>query len=318
MKTNVLKPFAECSDVSTTTTAALNAAISAFIANQDIRHNTPATYKRALKQFFNWVEESGRQVADLARKDVLSFKRALEAADYSPNTINSYLTALRRFYTFLSLQGYKNITEGIKSERTASTDRFEKSDFTSEQAAAIVEAVRADGSRRDVAIIETMIRCGLRTIEVVRATVGDIQEVGGGYILRVVGKGDKIRFVPLTAKTYAAINDYLRRDRRNARPNEPLFISEAHQCKGAALTTASVSRLAKKYIRAIGIDDSRHTAHSMRHTTAALIYESTHDLDRIQQLLGHSNPATTQIYAKQAMQRDYFAHSPNTCIDNLF
>lgn len=307
------------SSLSLTIADSVEQAINAFIADQDIRHNTPATYRKALRQFFAWVDASGRRTDTLQRADILQFKRSMESADYSPNTINSYLTAIRRFYTFLGLHGYANIAAGIKSERTTNAQRFEKSDFTAQQAAALIDRATTYGTLRDAAIIELMIRCGLRTIEVARATVGDLQQTGEGVVLRVVGKGDKIRYVPVTPKAYDSIRRYLRIERGGtARASEPLFTSNAHQCKGGQLSTATISRMAKNYIRMIGIDDDRHTAHSLRHTTASIIYEQSHDLDRIQQLLGHASPATTQIYAKQAMQRDFVRNSPNAVIDAMF
>lgn len=317
MKSNILTTTT--ATAATAAAANIEVAVNAFLANQDVRHNTPATYKRALKQFFVWVEGTGRHTDTLERTDVLTFKRWMEREDYSPNTINSYLTAIRRFYSFLELNGYNNIAKGIKSERTTNTQRFEKSDFTANQAAAILQAVNTNGTLRDIAILELMIRCGLRTIEVSRLTIADLQIIDTDTAtLRVLGKGDKVRFVPVTAKALKAIQRYLMHDRKERLAGaEPLFASEAHQNNGGQLSTATISRIAKRYIRATGIDDDRHTAHSLRHTTAALIYEQSHDLDRIQQLLGHSNPATTQIYARQAMQRDFMKNSPNSVIDAI-
>lgn len=292
--------------------------IDVFLSYQDINHNTPETYRRALRQFFGWVLQTGRQVDTLTRADVLQWRQHLRDRKLSPNTINSYLTALRRFYDFCELHGItSNIAKGIKSERTNSADEHEKSDFTATQAANILQAAETTGNRRDVAIMALLFRCGLRTVEIVRANVGDIALFGDVYILTVHGKGDKRRRVVLTPKAWAAVNNYLSVDRRGAKDTEPLFTSNAHQCKGGRMATASVSRMCKRNIRAVGINDSKHTAHSCRHTTAGLIYSQTHDLDRIQQLLGHSDPATTQIYAKQAMQADYFRNAPNLCIDNL-
>lgn len=296
-----------------TTKQRIAAAISAFVANIDVADSTPATYRKSLNQFFAYIAASGRDVESIDKGDIIAFKKYLQHNGYKPTTINSYLTALRQFCKFV---GFGDMIEGIKSVKMGST--YEKGDFTAEQAAAIVAAVRADGNRRDIAIIETLLRCGLRTIEAARLTIGDMELQGNAYVMKVHGKGDKFRIVPLTATAWRAICDYLQHDRKGAKDSEPLFASEAHQNQGGTLSTATISRLCKKYIRAIGINDSRHTAHSLRHTTAGLIYEQTHDLDRIQTLLGHSNPATTQIYAKMAMQRDFMQNAPNQVIDTLF
>lgn len=313
MKNTISTISANYTLTTATTAEQINALVSAFVANIDVADSTPRTYKKSLTQFFDYLEASGRSIATTDKADIIAFKKYLQDNDYKPTTINSYLTAIRQFCKFC---GCADMVEGVKSAKIGST--YEKGDFTKEQAAAIVANVQADGNRRDIAIINVLLRCGLRTIEASRAKIGDIALQGNTYVLRVVGKGSKIRFVPLTATTWQAINDYLTHDRRGAKDTEPLFASDAHQSKGGHLSTATISRLCKKYIRSIGINDSRHTAHSLRHTTAGLIYEQTHDLDRIQTLLGHSDPATTQIYAKMAMQRDFMNHAPNAVIDTLF
>lgn len=296
-----------------TTEQRINAAVSDFLSHIDVADGTPKTYRNSIKQFFSYVGSTGRSVESIDKGDIIAFKKYLQQNGYKPTTINGYLTGLRQFCKFV---GFGEMVEGVKSVKTGST--YEKGDFTKEQAAAIVGVVREYGSRRDIAIIETLLRCGLRTIEAARLTIGDIELQGNAYVMKIHGKGDKFRIVPLTPTAHAAIKNYLKHDRRGAKDSEPLFASEAHQNQRGTLSTASISRLCKKYIRMIGIDDSRHTAHSLRHTTAGLIYEQSHDLDRIQTLLGHSNPATTQIYAKIAMQRDFMAHAPNQVLDELF
>lgn len=292
-------------------------AIDVFLSFQDVNHHTPDTYKKALKQFFGWVRSTDRVLSALTRADIIQFKQDMRAANYAPNTINSYLTAVRRFYTFCDLYDIApNIAKGIKSEKTTNEEQHEKLDFTAHQAGDIIAA--AQGNKRDTAILSLLLRCALRTVEVVRANIGDIVLMGETHVLTVHGKGDKIRRVALTEKTWAVVNDYLMAERKGAKDDEPLFASQAHQCQGGRMATASVSRMAKKCIRAVGINDSKHTAHSCRHTAASLIYDKTRDLDRIQQLLGHDDPATTQIYAKKSMRRDYLKHAPNAVLDTLF
>lgn len=297
-------------------------AVDVFLSFQDVRHKTPTTYKRALHQFFGWVRSTGRTIGELTRADVLQFKRDMESEQYAPNTINSYLTAIRRFYSFCDLYGvYPNIAKEVKSEKTNNGDEHEKSDFTTTQAADILRATAETGNRRDVAIMEIMMRCGLRTIEIVRANVGDVQLVGDVYTMTVHGKGDKIRRVPLTPKTWSALNDYLTNDRRGAKDNEPLFTSNGHQCKGGRMATESISRMAKRNIRAVGINDNKHTAHSCRHTALGAILEHSDDpaaLTNAQIIAGHADPSTTMIYVKQAAQRRFMQNAPNMILDELF
>jgi len=298
----------------------LDNAINVFLSFQQVNHNTPATYKRALRQFFGWVNETGRTIADLTRADLLTYIQDMREREMSPNTINSYLTAIRRFYSFCELHNIaQNIAKGIKSVPTSNTEEHEKSDFTPTQAANILTA--AEGNRRDRAIMMLMMICGLRTIEVVRANIGDIELMGDTYVLNVHGKRDKKRLVTIPSETWSAINDYLLNERRGAKNNEPLFTSAAHQCTGGRLTTRSVSRIAKDNIRAVGINDSKHTAHSCRHTALGCIVSEqnpdTNKMQTAQTLAGHSDPATTYIYVKQQMQRDFLRSVPNQIVEHI-
>ena len=303
-------------------------AINVFLSFQDVNHRTPDTYKRALLMFRNWIVRTGRHLSELTRADIIQFKQDMRSGEnmqngrpLSPNTINSYLTALRQFYSFCELHGVaQNITKGIKSERTSNAEEHEKSDFTPNQASAILAV--ADGNKRDAAIMALLMRCGLRTIEVVRANIGDLELIGESYVLTVHGKGDKIRRVPLTPKAWKALNEYLLAERRGARADEPLFASAGHQCIGGRMASGSISRIAKTYIRAVGINDGKHTAHSCRHTAlGCIVSEQNHDPNKMQTaqtLAGHSDPATTWIYVKQQAKRDFLSSTPNAIVDTLF
>ena len=300
----------------------LECAIDVFLSFQQVNHNTPDTYKRALRVFFRgWVYRTGRTIANLTRADLLAFIQDMKAENKSPNTINSYLTAIRRFYAFCELNGItKDIAKGIKRVPTTSGEEYEKSDFTPTQAANILTVT--ENNKRDFAIMSLMMRCGLRTIEVVRANVGDIILDGDTYVIKVFGKRDKKRDVTLTTKTWAAINDYLTSERRGAKDNDPLFVAVSNRSKGERMTTRSVSRIAKDSIRATGINDSRHTAHSCRHTAlGCIVSKSNADPNKMQDaqlLAGHTDPATTWIYVKQQAHRDYKRRAPNQIIYTLF
>lgn len=304
------------------TSDVLDNVINVFLSFQQISHNTPATYKRALRQFFGWVGQTGRTIANLTRADLLAYIQDMRAREMSPNTINSYLTAIRRFYEFCDLYNIApNIAKGIKGVPTTSAEEHEKSDFTPTQAANILTA--AEGNKRDHAIMMLMMICGLRTIEIVRANIGDFELIGETYIMTVHGKRDKQRRIPVPSETWAAINTYLSTERRGAKNNDPLFTSNAHRYNGRIerLTTRSVSRIAKDNIRAVGINDSRHTAHSCRHTALGCIVSEqnpdTNKMQTAQMLAGHSDPATTFIYVKQQMRRDLLRSAPNQIVEHI-
>ena len=284
----------------------LENAIDVFLSFQQVNNQTPETYKRALRVFFSpkhnkngeivgWVYRTGRTIANLTRADLLAFIQDMKADGKSPNTINSYMTAIRQFYAFCELHGITtNIAKGIKRIPTTNTEEHEKSDFTPSQASNILS---------------------------VRANIGDIELIGETYVLTVHGKRDKKRRVPIPSETWSAVNAYLFTERRGAKNSDPLFVSVSNRSNGERMTTRSVSRIAKDNIRAVGINDSRHTAHSCRHTALGCIVSEQNDdpnkMQTAQNLAGHTDPATTWIYVKQQAQRDFLRNAPNKIVEHI-
>jgi integrase/recombinase XerC/integrase/recombinase XerD len=175
-----------------------------------------------------------------------------------------------------------------------------------------------EGNLRDFAIVNLLLRTGLRTIEVVRANVEDITFKGGQRILRVWGKGrdDKDSFVVLTDKAYAPIKAYL--DTRGTTTlKEPLFISTSNRNLKGRLTTRSISKICKEGFRAIGIDGKEYTAHSLRHTTAVMLLKHG-TLSDVQSVLRHASPVTSQIYTKSIEEELRLANPSEIKLDGIF
>ena len=147
---------------------------------------------------------------------------------------------------------------------------------------------------RDRAIISLMMTAGLRTIEVVRADVGDLHFIGNSMFLSIQGKGhdEKSAKVLVASQVQSFIEEYLE-TRNHPAPNEPLFTSTSRQNFNQRLDT----QLVKAKLRAINIDDSRHTAHSLRHTAATQALLNGVPLTQVQQVLRHTNINTTLIYS---------------------
>ncbi len=162
-------------------------------------------------------------------------------------------------------------------------------------------------------------RTGLRTIEVIRASVEDIIFKGTQRVLLIQGKGrdEKDNFVLLTDKTYQPIAQYLA-TRENINNSDPLFTSTSNNSKGDRLTTRTISYIAKEGLKAIGLDEKSFTAHSLRHTTAVNILRAGGSLETAQFTLRHSNPATTQIYTATLNEERRLQNSGEALIDNLF
>ena len=199
------------------------------------------------------------------------------------------------------------------------TKEFRHQPLRPQQAKELLTEVEESGSLRDIAIMNLLARTGLRTIEVVRADVGDITFKGGQRVLMVKGKGrdEKDNFVILTDKAYRPIAEYLS-ERGCVRMTDPLFVSESNRDRGGRMTTRSISRIAKNNLRGIGLDDKVFTAHSLRHTTAVSILRGGGTLEDCQLTLRHSNPATTQIYTAFVDEERRLNRQAEALVDNLF
>ncbi len=272
--------------------------LDAFIKSLDIRDSSRQTYKRQLKEFIIWYTHAQSPV--LEREHLLAYKTFLnEQKALSSLTIGGYLTAVRRFFEWLeSMKIYPNIAKGIRGPKRKRG--FKKDILTPAQVKKLLGSLDCTTltGKRDYALLNLMIRTGLRTIEIVRATKEDITHQTGEAVLLIHGKGrdGKDELVLLTEPTLRPIREYLKA-RGKIRDTDPLFASHSTKNHGKKLTTRSISRIVKERLRAIDLDDSRLTAHSLRHTaiTFSLLGGATPQEARA--LARHADINTTLIYA---------------------
>jgi integrase/recombinase XerC/integrase/recombinase XerD len=292
----------------------IDKAVEAFLSECDIRANSKNVYRRGLLYFFRWVESTGRVISELTRADIITFKDSL-LATHSNLSVAGYLVALRRFYEWCEGNKlYPNIAKGIKSPKRKNA--YLKEHLRENQIHDLLK--HYEGNLRDFAIVNLLLRTGLRTIEVVRANVEDITFKGGQRILRVWGKGrdDKDTFVVLTDKAYAPIRAYLD-TRKSATLKEPLFISTSNRNLCGRLTTRAISKICKEGLCAIGLDAHEYTAHSLRHTTAVMLLKNG-SLADVQSVLRHASPATSQIYTKSIEEELRLANPSEMKLDGIF
>ena len=291
--------------------------VDSFINSQDVKQSSKLLYRRTLKQYFNWIDTTTYLLNEIARPQLLEYKNYLLNSNMSSLTVGSYITSVRRFYEWTEANKYyPNVAKGIKTPKRK--QQFKKQPLLPAQATALLNFYQ-DKALRDYAIISLLLRTGLRTIEVVRATVEDITFKGGQRVLLVQGKGrdEKDNFVLLTDKTYKPIAEYLA-TRVNINSSEPLFTSTSNNSKGGRLTTRTISYIAKEGLKAIGLDERAFTAHSLRHTTAVNILRAGGSLETAQFTLRHSNPATTQIYTATLNEERRLQNSGEALIDSLY
>ena len=277
--------------------------INDFFAFLDVSEKTIATYRRALKQFFRFLSKNN--ISSPVYDDILLFKKELENKNCKSATIALYLASVRRFFSWCEQKKvYPNISVGVKAPRQ---DRGHKRDFLGARQLKLVlstiDRSTLEG-KRDYAIMVLMSVGGLRTIEVSRANVEDVRQLGDFTVLYVQGKGckDRTEFVKLPEPVLKAINEYLRdrsdkTDRGIIDENAPLFASTSNRNKNGRLTTRTISGIAKRAMRQAGFDSPRLSAHSLRHSAVTLSLLAGADLAEVQAFARHSNISTTQIYS---------------------
>ena len=289
-------------------------AVEAFLSECDIRANSKNVYRRGLLNFFKWVEQTGRVISELTRADIIAFKDSL-LATHSNLSVAGYLVALRRFYEWCEGNKlYPNIAKGIKSPKRKNA--YLKEHLRENQIHQLLQ--HFEGNPRDYAIVNLLLRTGLRCVEVTRLNIEDICYKGGQRILRVWGKGrdERDNFVVLTDKAYQPIKTYLD-TRGNTTLKEPMFVSTSNRHQKGRLTTRTISKICKDGFRAIGIDGKEYTAHSLRHTTAVMLLKNG-SLADVQSVLRHASPATSQIYTKSIEEELRLNNPAEMKLDGIF
>ena len=271
----------------------------------DAKPKTVATYTRAIRQFARYLATEG--ITRPSRETIIAYRDSLTAAGKSAATVNAYLIAVKRFFQWAADEGiFPNVAEHVKGRKISHT--FKKDYLTSKQARHVLETCDRSTAKgkRDFALLSLMMCTGIRTIEAARADVGDIRPAGESIVLYVQGKGrdDRQEYVKLEPPVESAIRDYLAAEYDGKTPPEaaPLFGSAAHRNGGGRMTTRSISRIVKTHLLAAGLNSSRLTAHSLRHTAATLMLKNGARPAEVQQILRHKDINTTMIYS-HALER---------------
>lgn len=274
--------------------------IADWLMRLDVSGATKEVYKRGFRAFCAFVRDAGLDFDELTQLNILDFKDYLNLErELAPNTVSTYLLGVRSFFSYAEQYGdMKNAARGVKGVRQKRA--FKKEALTASQVRRMLDVLdrSTEAGLRDYAMLNLMVRCGLRDIEVVRADVRDITEKAGCNVLMVHGKGrsSKDDFVVLTDEAHGPIEEYLEK-RGNPASNQPLFASIAHRNGGSRLTTRSVSRIAKTAMERAGIIGPQYTAHSLRHTAVTLALLGGATEREAQQMARHASLDTTMLYS---------------------
>lgn len=265
--------------------------ISRFFEYLDVSAQSVQTYRKGIRQFMSYLHSEN--ISKPTRETVIAYKKELTAKGLKPSTVALYLSSIRRFFSWCESESlYPNITNGAKSPKQQAGH---KRDYLN--GAQIQAMLQNTQSKRDKAMISLIATAGLRTVEVVRANVEDIHNVGGIWLLDIQGKGhsSKDAFVQLSQPVYEAIQEYLS-DRGHVNPNEPLFVSESRRNAGKRLTTRTISQVCKNAMIKAGYDSPRLTAHSLRHSAATLALLAGVELTEVSAFMRHSSIGVTMVY----------------------
>lgn len=199
------------------------------------------------------------------------------------------LSAIKSFYKYLTVRT-KQLTENPVADLEYPKLRKSLPKYlTMEQSAALLQAVSGPNEKRDYAILMLFLNCGIRRSELVGLNLTDVYEDR----IRVVGKGNKERFVYFGSACRKAIDVYIPiRNKQVLTDNKALFGSRDNN----RISVTAVHRLVKKALMQAGLDSTQFSAHKLRHTAATMMLSGGVDVKTVQEVLGHENLNTTQIY----------------------
>ena len=266
--------------------------------------NTLSAYGSDLKQFDKWLE--AKELFNVEQQDINQFFLYRKQQGMSKRSVARILSSLKRFYGYLLREGLiqSDPCELIDAPRLAPALPESLSENDVESLLQAPEIVSALGFR-DRAMLELLYATGLRVSELVELNFQQVNFRQG--CLRVVGKGEKERLVPVGEEAMDWLERYLNQARPmilGARQSDYLFVTN----RGSSMTRQAFWHIIKRYAKQAGID--KHLSpHTLRHAFATHLLNHGADLRVVQLLLGHSDLSTTQIYTHIAQQRLKELHS---------
>ena len=268
-----------------------------------LSRNTLEAYRTDLLQYGRFLDERGLSAVSALSADVSDFLAGLANGDgkaASPATIHRKAACLRSFYRHLRREG---VVEGDPTASLTAPKRGHKLPqvLSRAEVTRLLEQPRGTepAALRDRALLELMYACGLRASEAIGLEVGDLDLED--QVLRARGKGSKERIIPIGGDATQAVRRYLQRGRPalvRGRPEAHLFVN----FRGGSLTRQGLYKIVRRHAESAGMAD-RMSPHTLRHTFATHLLAGGCDLRSVQEMLGHADVATTQLYTHLSSQR---------------
>ncbi len=285
---------------------ALESFLKYLEANRGYSPLTIKEYRYDLLLFLRYLEKTKNtsrkniNPAQITKFDVGNFLADLILeSNNSPVTRNRRLFSLRSFFQYLLIQ---EVVEQDPTQHLVASKVLSGSQpiyLQLPQARSFLQAIQEYGKKtkiRDIVIMKVFLYCGLRVGELVGLNVGNL-ELSISQSIKVLGKGQKERYIPLHPELINDLKNYLlwrnKIKTKTANDHSALFLS----LHGRRINVRTVQLMVKKYAKMADIPQSdKITPHKLRHTFATLLYKETKDIRVLQELLGHESISTTQIY----------------------
>lgn len=278
----------------------INSFLNYLTVEKGFSDNTVAAYRNDLSGLASFAEEAASKQGlvpswnSLGRQDILSYLLYLNERSYVPTTRARKVAAARSFFKFLVAEGIikENPTQNVKSPIVG---RSLPKPISVSQVRALLEQPTkrsTPDAKRDAAMLQLLYAGGMRVSELVSLNLKDVNtEVGD---VRCLGKGHKERLIPIHRQAASAIEEYVKEARPHLVRNDQekaLFVNR----RGERLTRQGFWQILKEYAKAAGLGSSV-TPHTLRHSFATHMLSGGADLRAVQELLGHANISTTQVY----------------------
>lgn len=261
-----------------------------------LAENSILSYKRDLAKYHAFIENRQRidNIANVSQRNLRAYVRYLNAENISPNSIKRAISCIRNYHQFLVSEGKMDNNPALQID-TPKVARKLPNVLSVEEIDKILHFIpkKAPMAKRDIAIFEMMYSCGLRVTELCNFKMSNI--LWDSEMVRVDGKGGRQRFVPIGPIARTNLKNYINKERPSLikkNPNIPeLFLSR----NGNKLTRMMIWILLKKWTSTAEIT-KEVSPHTLRHSFATHLLEGGADLRSVQEMLGHADISTTQIY----------------------
>lgn len=289
--------------------------LDAFIDNiwieKGLSKNTLESYRSDLEQFSDWLKTKDLSFSKTAKKDILSYLSFLFKSGLGSKTVARKLSSLKSFFRYLVFKSVIQIDPSNDIETPKLLKSIPKS-ISEKEIEKLLDAPdeKTDIGLRDKTMIETLYSCGLRISELTNLELLNLNLRQG--VIRVIGKGQKERLVPMGDQLISLLENYLVSTRKNylkKKNSDFLFLSS----RGQKMTRQSFWHRIKYYCINCGFEPEKISPHVLRHAFATHLLNNGADLRVVQLLLGHSDLNTTQIYtevARQRLKRLHTEHHP--------